>query len=84
MRVRETERDYNWVLGEWSQDGRMGKRSYEGTQKDMGRAEFQTKLICLSLRLKRSGRGDQRWSMGLEEERGRPKNSNEELNLFPW
>lgn len=51
----------------------MGKRSYGGAQKHMGRAEFQTKLICLSLRLKRGGRGDQGWSMGLEEERRRAK-----------
>lgn len=48
-------------------------RTCEGTQKDMGRAEFQTKSICLSLRPKRGGRGDQGWSMGLKEERGRPK-----------
>lgn len=60
----------------------MGKRSYEGTQKDTGRAEFQTKLICLSLRLKRGGRGDHVWSMSLEEERERPKYSNGAM--FPW
>ena len=53
MRVGKTERDYDGGRWEWSRDDRMGKRSYEGTQKHTGRAEVQTKLICLSLRLKR-------------------------------
>ena len=35
MRAGETERDYNGVNWEWSQDDRKRKRSYEGTQKDM-------------------------------------------------
>lgn len=72
MRVGETERDYNGGRWEWSRDDRMGKRSYEGTQKHTGRAEVQTKLICLSLRLKRGARGDRGWSVGLEEEKKSP------------
>lgn len=88
MRVGETERDYDGGRWEWSRDDRMGKRSYEGTQKHTGRAEVQTKLICLSLRLKRGAGGDRGWSMGLEEEKKESKSKttkkNGELNPFSW
>ena len=49
-------------------DDRTSERRYEASPRDMGRAEFQTQLIHLSLRLKRGDKGTKGGQWGLEEE----------------
>lgn len=56
MRVKETERDYNRERCELSGMTGQGRDAMKLLQK-MGRAEFQTQLIHLSLRLKRGDKG---------------------------